>query len=335
MGELDQQPGAGPLVRIGVEGDVEARGAGVVDEREELVRAARMGLAVVEVGDVGRRSSAPPDLDGLLERIEEPVTERVADVGVVEATLLPGGSGQLGELLRRGVAAGGIVEARAQADGAVRDRVAEGGAHPIDGLGVCGDVVPAKGGDAELAVPDQRADVHADRAVVAGEVIGDGSPVVVDVWPAIQTRVEVHERLEVLATVERREPVAVDADDFGRDTLADLGLVPRLGEDDQTAVTVQVDEPGGNDAVRGVDGGAGVGGRLGVGGEQPHPITLDDDRARPWRRTRPIHDRAAGDEDVDAIGHRPESAAIACAPGDHIGPWRSRVRPDSVHLCTR
>ena len=40
------------------------------------------------------------------------------------------------------------------------------------------------------AVADERADVDADRAVVAGEVVGDGAPVVVDVRTAIEPGVE-------------------------------------------------------------------------------------------------------------------------------------------------
>ena len=72
---------------IGVEGDVEALGARVVDQREQRLGAARVGLAVVEVGDVGGRVGPPADLDRLAERVEVAVAERVADVGVVEAAV--------------------------------------------------------------------------------------------------------------------------------------------------------------------------------------------------------------------------------------------------------
>jgi hypothetical protein len=87
--------------------------------------------------------------------------------------------------------------------------------------------------------------------------------------------------------------------------------VPRLGEDDQAPVTVQVDEAGSDDAPCGVDGRLRVGGHLGVGGEEPHPGTLDDDVAGLRRRPGPIDDRAAADEDVDAIGHGPTIAVRA------------------------
>ena len=52
---------------------------------------ARVRLAVIEVRDVGRRLGPPPDVDGLAERVEEPVAERVAHVGVVEAAVLARG----------------------------------------------------------------------------------------------------------------------------------------------------------------------------------------------------------------------------------------------------
>ena len=223
--ELDQQPGARPLVRVRVEGDVEALGARIVDEGDQLVRTARVRLAVVEVGDVARRPGAPADLDGLLDRVEKAVAERVPDVGVVEAAELAGGVRECRQLLGGGEAARRVVEARRQPDGAVGHRVAQHAAHVVDRPLVGGDVVPAERVDAELAVADERADVEADGAVIPSEVVGHGAPVVVDVRTAIEPGVEVHERVEILLPTERREAVAVDADDLGGDTLADLGFV--------------------------------------------------------------------------------------------------------------
>ena len=101
--ELDEQPRRGPLVGIGVEGDVETLGAGVVDERQHRLGPAGMGLAVVEVGDVGRGAGATADLDRLAERVEVAVAERVADVGVVEAAVPAGLIGERGKLIGRRV----------------------------------------------------------------------------------------------------------------------------------------------------------------------------------------------------------------------------------------
>ena len=71
-----------------------------------------MRLAMVEVGDVGRPLAAPPDLDRLAERIQEPIAQRVADVGVVEAAVPRRLGGQRGQLVGRGVGARRVVEAR-------------------------------------------------------------------------------------------------------------------------------------------------------------------------------------------------------------------------------
>ena len=49
-------------------------------------------------------------------------------------------------------------------------------------------------------------------------------------------------RQESSRELERRVRAAVDADQLGRDALADLRLVARLGQDDQAGVGVEVDE---------------------------------------------------------------------------------------------
>ena len=58
--ELDQEPRRGPLGRVGVEGDVEALGARVIDQREHRLGRAGVRLAMVEVGDVGRAPARRP-----------------------------------------------------------------------------------------------------------------------------------------------------------------------------------------------------------------------------------------------------------------------------------
>src|SRR6185369_15582777 len=77
LGQLDEEAGRRPLEWVRVERDVVAGGAGVVDEREHRLRASREGRAVIEVGDVGGRGGPPADLDGLAERIEIAVAERI------------------------------------------------------------------------------------------------------------------------------------------------------------------------------------------------------------------------------------------------------------------
>ncbi len=197
---------------------------------------------------------APADLDRLAERVEIAVAERVADVRVVEATSAPGLGGQRGELIGRGERARRVVEPGGQPEGALGHAVAQEPAHRVER----GRRRPARhpsraprSGAAEL--PIERRDVEADRPVVARQVAPDGRPVVVDRRPAIETGVELDERLEVLAPRERGEPVAVDADELGRHALADLGLVAAVGQDRQAAVAVEVDEPGRDDLAGRVD----------------------------------------------------------------------------------
>jgi hypothetical protein len=71
-----------------------------------------MRLAMVEVGDVRGRFAAAPDVDRLAKRIEEAVTQRVTDVGVVEPAVPRRLVRERGELVGRGVAPRWIVEAR-------------------------------------------------------------------------------------------------------------------------------------------------------------------------------------------------------------------------------
>ena len=122
--QLDEQPCRGPFVRIRVERDVEALGAGIVDEREQRFGAAGVRVAVIEVGDVGGRRCPAADVDRLADRVEIAVAQRVADVRVVEATVPAGLLGERGQLGGRGVAPGRVVESRAQPERAVGHRVA-------------------------------------------------------------------------------------------------------------------------------------------------------------------------------------------------------------------
>ena len=217
-----------------------------------------MRLAVVEVRDVGRRTGASPDLDRLAERVQVAVAERVPDVGVIEAAVPARLFGQGSELLGRGIAAGRVVEPGAETDRALLQPLAEECPHPVECAGVGRHVVPAECRDAERRVADQRGDVEARPAVVAAKEARYRVPVVGDRRIAVEAGIHLDHRVEVLAPRERREADPVDTDHLGRDPLADLGLVPRVVEDDEAAVTVQVDEARGDDPSRGVDRARGV-----------------------------------------------------------------------------
>ena len=228
----DQQAGARPFVGVQVEADVEALRPGVVDELEHVLGRSREGRPVIEVGDVDRPAAAAPDLDRLSERIEERVTERIAHVGVVEAAEPDGLGQEVGQLLRRGIGAGRVVEPGRQSECAFLEPLAQ--ERPLVGHlgGARLDLVPAHGRDPQGRVADQVGDVDRDAAVIAGEVVGHRPPVVGDaIRAAVEARVEGQEVVEVVLGPERRVCVAIDPDDLRRDPLADLRLVARVGQD--------------------------------------------------------------------------------------------------------
>ena len=153
-------------------------------------------------------------------------------------------------------------------------------------------------------MPTSVRDVEADRAVVAGEVARDRS--------SSRSRSSGRPSSPASSSTnasrssrrrERREPVAVDADDLGRHALADLGLVARLGQDHQAAVAVEVDEPGRDDLAGRVDRPADVGRCRRLRGQEPDPAVADLDGARSAGRARAVDDRPAGDQQVRVVGH--------------------------------
>ncbi len=203
-----------------------------------------MRVAVIEVGDVGGRRRPPADVDRLADRVEVAVAQRIADVGVVEAAVPAGLRGQRGQLGGRGVATGRVVEPGAQPERAVGHRFTEERAHPVEGSLVGRDVIPAERPDPKLRVADERGDVEADRPVEAVQEGRHRGPVVVEVRASVQAGIEVDEGLEVRSSREWRKAVPVDPDDLGGHALADLRFVPAVGQDDQAAVAVEIDEAG-------------------------------------------------------------------------------------------
>ena len=124
---------------------------------------------------------------------------------------------------------------------------------------------------------------------------------------AVEAGVELDEGLEVLAALERREAVAVDADDLGRHALADLGLVARLGEDHEAAVAVQVDEARGDDLAGGVDACAPRGRAAAApAGSSRIRSPSTTSGARAARAPVPSTIVPPRDQELDAVAHRTE-----------------------------
>ena len=148
---------------------------------------------------------------------------------------------------------------------------------------------------------------------------------------AVEAGVHLDHRVEVLAPRERREADPVHADHLGRDPLADLWLVPRVVEDDEATVAVQVDEARGDDPARGVDRAGGARG-FGSGRGEPEPLPVDDDRPRPPRCPGPIHDRPPDDDKVGDVSHAGGLLRASRAWGDRNG---QRSAPRQAHACVR
>jgi hypothetical protein len=108
----------------------------------------------------------------------------------------------------------------------------------------------------------------------------------------------VDEPVEVLLGGERRVAVAVDPNHLGRDALADLGLVERLGEEHEPRVGVEVDEPRGDDHAGRVDRAPGWFRDIAVRTQDAQPTLANLDRARAPRRPRPVDDRATDDPNL-------------------------------------
>ena len=135
---------------------------------------------------------------------------------------------------------------------------------------------------------------------------------------AVEAAVRARRSLEVLAARERREAVAVDADDLGRDALADLGLVARLGQDHEAAVAVQVDEARARRPCRWRRSAApALAGQLArSGGEDPQPRRPSTDHGPRVDPGAPVPSTIvpAGDEQVDVVGHGPDDSGPAGPP---------------------
>ena len=148
---------------------------------------------------------------------------------------------------------------------------------------------------------------------------------------AVEAGIHLDHRVEVLAPREWREADPVDADDLGRDPLADLGLVPRVVEDDEAAMAVQVDEARGDDPSRGVDRAGGVRG-FGSGRDEPEALPIDHDRPRPAGHPGPIHDGPPDDDDVGHVSHAGGLWRATRAWGDRNG---QRTVPRRAHAYVR
>ena len=237
------------------------------------------------------------DLQRLFNRVQKPIAEGVAQVGVIDATQPGGLLGEADELIGVGVAAGGIVEAGGQAEGALLQPLAQHGLH-VGEIGVGGRFfVPAHGADTDGGVADDVGDVHGHLVIEHGQVLRHRGPTAGEGWRPVQARVQLDEVQKVFVRRERRVGVAVDTHELGGDALADLGMVLGLGEDDETGVGVHVDKAGADHLAGCIDDAGGLDMRV-VSSEYDDVLTLNANSGVESRVARTIDHQSVLDQDV-------------------------------------
>ena len=237
------------------------------------------------------------DLKRLFNRVQKPIAESVAQVGVIDASQPGGLLGEADELIGVGVAARGIVETGGQAKGALLQPLAHHGPH-VGEIGVGGRFfVPPHGADSDGGVADDVGDVHGHLVIEHGQVLRHRGPTAGEGWRPVQARVQLDEVQKVIVRRERRVGVAVDSHQLGGDALADLGMVLGFGQDHETGVGVHVDKPGADHLAGGVDDPCGLDMRV-VSPEYDNALTLNAHSGVETRVARTVDHQSVLDQDV-------------------------------------
>ena len=162
---------------------------------------------------------------------------------------------------------------------------------------------------------DELGDVHGSSRVVAVEHLLDGRPVDRDEPPlaarpaspfgiarvSVEAGVHLDERVAVGRIREWCVAQPVDPDQLRGHALAHLGRVIRVGEDHQPGVRVEIDEPGRDDLAPRIDRASSIDRGVVAGCRQPDSIAGDRQLAAPCRRSGPVDDGGAADQEVDLL----------------------------------
>ena len=133
------------------------------------------------------------------------------------------------------------------------------------------------------------------------QVIGHRRPVRGDVRPPVEAGIHFDQPLEV-SSREWYVGQAVDADDLSRYALADLGLVPAIGQDHQAGMGMQVDEAGRDGLALRVDPAPGSL-HPRAGRQQPQALAHHRNVARPTGCAATVDQRSVLDDDVGRFHH--------------------------------
>ena len=281
------QNGAGGRVRVLIEGDIMTATAGVVHEGCHL--RAEAGHRAVIMGDVHGRTGSPTDFQRLPERVEEAVAQGVAGMGAVETAFFRGDGGDGGQFGGVAVSARGVGQSGGEPERAV--------AHALTGkFAHCGQFRiggqagrPAHGGHPNGGVRDEMEDVAGGVTIEQGEEVGDAAPADIRWRPIDRRQID----QELLQGSGRGGSVrqAVHAEGLGGDSLPDLGLVVRIGEQLEVGMGVHINEAGANHVAAGVHGAPSID-RRGIAGDDLYGVSGYGDAGAITRRAGAVDHRA-------------------------------------------
>ena len=292
----NMKAGAARLVRIGIIGNVYARGPRLVEKFENCCEPAGVTACNPEVRGMRRGPGSPPDLDRLAKRIQKAITEPGPLVGYVskrQTELQPTPTRPTRPCPRnrrrsnRDRWTAQPLPARNESATRARMRlisssVAGRSSNPIT--------------SARMQPCGTMAATLAEGATVEfGKEFGDVRPAPFTTESsAYPGPVKVH-RLQVFGR-KRRVANSIKADQVGCDPLMNLRNVIRLRERLQIGVTVNVDESRTNDATRGID----FADCLSLeNADELNPIAADRNICSKPRRTGAIDDASIANHQVD------------------------------------
>ena len=244
-GDDARQVVVAPRVGVDVRLHVDAAGAGLLEERNDVLHASPVALVGdLQVDDVDPHAGALADLDGLLHRLED-ARPLVPDVAREDAAVLPDDPAELDQLVRRRQETRRRGEHAREPGGAVLHRLPDEALHLLELLrsrrleSLSHDTAP------DVAEADVGDDVRRDPgALESAEVVAKGGEA---------HRLPTHLHRAGLELALEGPAGAALAEDLGGHPLADLALRIAVLEEQPVGVGVHVDETRSDDETAAVD----------------------------------------------------------------------------------
>ena len=231
--------GAGRGIGILVEGYVHPRLAALVHQVQHLLPHAVHRTVVM--GQMHRHPAAAPDIDGLSEGVQQPVAQGIPGVRNVKAAHVSDGVTDRNQLVGVAVGPRRVGQPGGEAKRAVT--------HPLLGqllhasqLGLGGQTVfPAHGLDPDGCVGNEVDHVASHPVVQQVQELFNAAPADAGGRRSVD-RGQVGKQMLQVGGGSRRVREAVHPQRLSGNTLADLGLVARLGQQHQVRVGMHVNE---------------------------------------------------------------------------------------------